>query len=497
MIGTTASDVCCLQGPRLEQEDRFRIFYSNGRCYVVVADGMGGYTGGSLAADAAVAAAERYLLTETGDIEEILRRAVEHADEAVRSKAAQTGCGDMGTTLLVACITDGRASIANVGDSRAYLILDDRVIRCTRDHTVASESPPGYNGRDAQYLTQALGHGELVDPDYYEYPFPVGGRIILCTDGVYKSGEQQFLLAMATAATPTEAVSRLKEALGSGQLVDNATAVVVDQGAFCGCSNPMRVELPLPTSIRSASMRDSGRSRRVGLLGWLLTGLFLGVIGVVGIQKFSATSTLVKPFSGPGRIINPNDEVFMVRAGEWRRVAPERFEVSTSERIPLVIGNAFGRVPVVLSFDRGKALLSPSAVKLSLKGLREQVNGEIVRVELADLEVPALDGYRVWPDQQFRLIVRKGGRDQLWTFVVRDGTPTPRGEPTPISSPTRSPDRTPQRRPSEGLHPSSRPVNLWVSGRSFAQTQHRLVSVAARSVGQYSCKIRGGQGGGG
>lgn len=470
MTGTTVSDVCYLQGPRSEQEDRFRIFHSNGRCYVVVADGMGGYAGGAIAADAAVSAAERYLLIESGDVEDLLRGAVETADRAVRTKAAQADFGDMGTTLLVACISDDRVSIVNVGDSRAYLIVEDRVIRCTRDHTVASERPPGYSGGDAQHLTQALGHGDYVDPDYFDYPFPAGSRIALCTDGVYKSDEQQFLRAVGAPITPTEAVSLLKENLAAGHLVDNATAVVVDRGTFRGCRNLLRVELPPVTSSRFGVPEYQGRKVGGRLLGWLLAGLALGVVGVVGIQRLSSPSVPEKPFADPGQIINPNDEVFAFRGGKWHNVAPARLEVGPSERVPLVVGNAFGRVPVLLSLNRGKVIVTPVPVQLSLRGLREQVNGEIIGVEFADLDVRALDGYRVWNGQAFCVRVRRGKSEQIWAFVINDGKPAVRGQPVPVESPTSSTSQPPRRRRTDGGEsPSVRwqnePIRALQSGR--------------------------------
>lgn len=108
---------------------------SDGRILIAVADGMGGHAAGevasALALESLVAALEDGLDLDT---------AFTHANEQVHRKAEEPGKQGMGTTLVAALVEDGEYFIANVGDSRGYLVAGDGIRQLTEDHSFVAEA---------------------------------------------------------------------------------------------------------------------------------------------------------------------------------------------------------------------------------------------------------------------------------------------------------------------------------------------------------------------
>jgi serine/threonine protein phosphatase PrpC len=118
---------------RTENQDAWGATLRGGGVALALADGMGGHAGGKESAEAAVEAA-LHRLAEAGPPERSLETAVRDANAAVAGVRDLIG-GDPGTTLVLACIEDGHAWIANVGDSRAYLIRGGQAQQLTHDHS--------------------------------------------------------------------------------------------------------------------------------------------------------------------------------------------------------------------------------------------------------------------------------------------------------------------------------------------------------------------------
>jgi PPM family protein phosphatase len=184
-----------------------------------VADGLGGHPCGDLASQTAVASLRDSLTRgrpDGTDVGEWLTSALFVAHRAVLAEAdgdpERTG---MATTAVVAAIEDGRATIAHVGDSRAYLLAAGGLQPLTRDH--------GLGG----YITQALGLDRLIAPDVVQLNLASGERLLLCTDGltnmVDDSGVEQ-LLGTGAVLEATDAL--VDAALGNGG-IDNITVIVV------------------------------------------------------------------------------------------------------------------------------------------------------------------------------------------------------------------------------------------------------------------------------
>lgn len=204
---------------REANEDSFLVLPEVG--VVAVADGLGGHAAGEVASALAVDALRRGLgdavpAAQEEEVPGLLADAVHAAHAAVVDDAdrdpARRG---MGTTLVVAHVRRGRAWVAHVGDSRAYLRGGDGFVQLTRDH--------GLGGM----LTQALGLGEVA-ADVVEVDTAPGDRLLLCTDGLTDTTDEAEIARLLGDGDPQQACDALVQAALRGGGVDNVTVVVVD-----------------------------------------------------------------------------------------------------------------------------------------------------------------------------------------------------------------------------------------------------------------------------
>lgn len=174
----------------------------------VVADGMGGHAAGEVASRIAVEEIERVLL-ETREDEEWtwpdafeknaslcankLKYAINLANEKIRGTTMdRVECRGMGTTIVAAMIYESNCAIAHVGDSRAYLFRESRLLPVTSDHSWVNEQlKQGFltaeNARNHPFrnvITQALGSGPEVKVDLMDLPLKGGDLLLLCSDGL-------------------------------------------------------------------------------------------------------------------------------------------------------------------------------------------------------------------------------------------------------------------------------------------------------------------------
>jgi protein phosphatase len=180
-----------------------------------VADGLGGHPAGDVASMTAISSLDQAGLT-ADSTEDDLRVAAKAAHEAVRAAAEEPGRAGMGTTLVLAAVTDDRARVLHVGDSRAYLLESEGELRAlTRDH--------GMGG----FLTQALGLDREIHPDVADVECPPGSRLLLCSDGLTNMVEDDRLATLLGTGDAEAACDALvDDALANGG-IDNVSVVVV------------------------------------------------------------------------------------------------------------------------------------------------------------------------------------------------------------------------------------------------------------------------------
>jgi len=223
---------------RKNNEDRF---LSAGRL-AAVADGMGGHRAGEVAS--AIAMEELATLEHAGpwrkpaDAGEALRAVFLRANRRIRDTAATDKDLDgMGTTM-VALIEDGDSvHLANVGDSRAYLLRNGELSQVTVDHTLVQELidegrlRPEEAERHPQrsIITRALGVEPDVEVDLFTYKLQRGDRLLLCTDGLSGVvGEARIRNMLLRVADPQDTAERLVAMANEGGGPDNITVMVLD-----------------------------------------------------------------------------------------------------------------------------------------------------------------------------------------------------------------------------------------------------------------------------
>lgn len=159
---------------------------------VAVADGVGGGPAGQEASRLALETLDDAVGLDVTDIRR-LASAVSLANRRIfESGQRDDALTGMGTTLTSAVVFPDRVFLAHVGDSRAYKLLDDHLVRLTIDHSLAGEmeAAGGLTAEEAQQhpnrhvLTRVVGPFDRVRIDVMEMPWHDADRLLLCTDGL-------------------------------------------------------------------------------------------------------------------------------------------------------------------------------------------------------------------------------------------------------------------------------------------------------------------------
>ena len=232
---------------RKENQDAFAICQheESGHTLCVVCDGMGGAAGGKLASRIAVETfmsemqkALRQEMTPE-QLREASSYAVTLANRAIRDAAeASVDCRGMGTTLVSAVSYDGGAVISNVGDSRAYRISVDGIVRITKDHSlvermvdrgdITAEEARHHPNRNL--ITRALGPDMSALSDEYICPLESGEFLLLCSDGLVDTvTDQEMLFEVIHGDDLDTCLDRLLAISKSHGASDNVTAVLMKQ----------------------------------------------------------------------------------------------------------------------------------------------------------------------------------------------------------------------------------------------------------------------------
>lgn len=230
---------------RHNNEDRFYLcdqhcssIADRGLVYAV-ADGMGGHAGGEFASGTTVEVLDTFYTEPlSGTLEELMRRTIERANEAILARSnAEPDLARMGTTLTAVHLLGGQTmTIWHVGDSRVYLTREGTIKRLTDDHSlVADQVRMGLiTEADAlvhparNVITRALGTRIDVRPDVYTYEVQPGDSLLVCSDGLHGVvPEPDILESLAQPVTAQEVCQRLVERANGLGGPDNITVVVV------------------------------------------------------------------------------------------------------------------------------------------------------------------------------------------------------------------------------------------------------------------------------
>jgi serine/threonine protein phosphatase PrpC len=256
---------------------------------LIVADGMGGHPAGDVASQIAMSTLfEAFPALPEGDLGLALKQAYRRANEAVfQAGEDEPAHAGMGTTLTSALLHGKYATVAHVGDSRAYLLRGDALTQVTRDHTVvADEVAQGRITAEAarrdprrNRLTHVIGtHPRLESklPAIFELTLLPGDRLLLCSDGLYDVLDEDEMRRALLGQDPDAAARQLVEAAKERGTRDNATAVVA---------------AAIPTRVPVAAAQPGLPSRTGGVPGMAIAAviaILLIVLLLLGIVVLGA-----------------------------------------------------------------------------------------------------------------------------------------------------------------------------------------------------------------
>ena len=174
--------------------------------FVVIADGMGGYTGGSHASRLAVRRITDTLETIPGStfvactpdqqllmLHATIMDALNAANnDILNAKVVNPQLSNMGSTVVLAVVWQDHVTVAHLGDSRAYLWSRDGLVQLTRDHSLVQEMidngsltvTQARSSRVRNHITRALGVTEYIEPSINSYALSQNTLLMLCSDGL-------------------------------------------------------------------------------------------------------------------------------------------------------------------------------------------------------------------------------------------------------------------------------------------------------------------------
>ncbi len=204
---------------------------------LIVADGMGGHVAGELASATVTAILAGLPIADSEDVLTQLADAVDEAQLEMRHIIAERpDFQGMGTTVTVVCWQGDRASIAHVGDSRAYMLRNGELLRLTKDHTYVQTlvdagqitEEQAHTHRRRNLLIRAIDGVNTVEPDLSIREVHAGDRILLCSDGLSGVVPDDEIRDLLSDIDPPGAVTALVEAAIERGAPDNVTCVVAD-----------------------------------------------------------------------------------------------------------------------------------------------------------------------------------------------------------------------------------------------------------------------------
>lgn len=224
---------------RKNNEDAFGV-YPDLSLYII-ADGLGGHAGGEVASWIAVETIKEGLLPSSMsslEVKERLIQAIMTANSRIIQEAGiRHDLKGMGTTVTVLKVEGDKALIAHVGDSRAYLIRENRITQITKDHTVVEEYvrlglltlQEALYHPNRHMLSRALGISYDTEADITDFQLYEGDTILLCTDGLSNMLSEKEILHTITELRPfpEKITNRLITLANNYGGIDNITVITI------------------------------------------------------------------------------------------------------------------------------------------------------------------------------------------------------------------------------------------------------------------------------
>lgn len=204
----------------------------------ILADGMGGHNAGDYASRYTVETIVDVIGKDNGaEPVSVIKNAIQEANYAILEKAkTDIDLEGMGTTVVVVTINGSELCVANVGDSRLY-VIGDKIQQITKDHSYVQEMVRRgeLNEKDARVhpdrniITRAVGGGSQLEVDFFEVELQETDRILMCSDGLTDMIEDEEIFRILKEKESTaEGIECLVETANENGGNDNITVVVIE-----------------------------------------------------------------------------------------------------------------------------------------------------------------------------------------------------------------------------------------------------------------------------
>lgn len=205
----------------------------------LVADGMGGHKAGDYASRCAIETIVDYVAASDDDsVVGVMEKSIHHANRVILEKSeSDDALQGMGTTLVAATIVNDELCVANVGDSRLYIVNNREIKQITRDHSLVEEMVRmgGLNPEQARchpdknIITRALGVLEEVDIDFFKVRLDAGDIILMCSDGLTNMIEdEEIRMILQGKRDIVEKAESLVDAANNNGGKDNIAVVLIE-----------------------------------------------------------------------------------------------------------------------------------------------------------------------------------------------------------------------------------------------------------------------------
>jgi len=203
----------------------------------LVADGMGGHSGGDFASQALVAKINQIdRKLPSGEVMKAMRSAILEAHYAILEEADRRGGGNIGTTAVGLILAERHFVCLWVGDSRLYHCRNGKMVQLSRDHSLVNDllesgqitEEQAVDHPHGNVITRAVGVGEALEIDKLRGTYEPGDRFLLCSDGLSGFVTDEVISQFLTTAPMATICGELIDLALKGGGRDNITAIVIE-----------------------------------------------------------------------------------------------------------------------------------------------------------------------------------------------------------------------------------------------------------------------------
>ena len=379
-----------LSDPGRERENNEdRVLCDPERGIYAVIDGVGGESGGEIAAQTALEILQARLSRRTTDAARLIREAIALANKQIWERAqANPALAGMACVLTVAVVDDGQATVGHVGDSRLYLLRAGEIRKVTRDHSPIGAREDVGEISEAEAMSHPRRNEIFRDVgsaphepdeegfiDVTRIAFAPDSALLLCSDGLSDLVTSEAIRAAveARADDPRQAVADLIAAANAAGGKDNVSAVLVEGERYAAGVRAAAGASTTATATARPDLRRAQHASRSGP-GWLLAafasrpafliyGLVLGAfavaaLGQTGLVRLplplgsrAASGDVVRVGVGDGGVATITEALEKAQPGQTIEVAPGEYRETVRLRSGI---DLVSRVP------RGAVILPPA-----------------------------------------------------------------------------------------------------------------------------------------